>query len=145
LNLEGLIQQRKAHGYKQLNMATVLQRQLAVLAANSTHQLDLKAQKAAHGKSLLFEAKVAISQDFDTLYQICVEGFEELCALDARFTPFYANVFSEQSKTEERDQMTAEENKELNIVLENFLGLVGARLLLKPAQKAVEWVIRRFR
>jgi U3 small nucleolar RNA-associated protein 10 len=126
-------------------MATALQRQLAVIAANSTHQLDLKAQKAAHGKSLLFEAKVAVSQDFDTLYQICVEGFEELCALDARFAPFYTNIFSEQSKTEEREQMTAEENKDLDIVLEDFLGLIGTRLLLKPAQKAVEWVIRRFR
>lgn len=126
-------------------MATELQRQLAKLAANSTNQLDLKAQKAAHGKSLLFEPKVAVSQDFETLYQICIEGFQELCTLDRRFEPFYANIFSEQSKTEEREQMTAEENKELNIVLDDFLGLVGTRLLLKPAQKAVEWVIRRFR
>lgn len=126
-------------------MATELQRQLAKLAANSANQLDLKAQKAAHGKSLLFDAKVAVSQDFETLYQICVEGFQELCTLDKRFEPFYANIFSEQSKTEEREQMTAEENKELNIVLDDFLGLVGTRLLLKPAQKAVEWVIRRFR
>lgn len=126
-------------------MATELQRQLAKLAANSTNQLDLKAQKAAHGKSLLFEPKVAVSQDFETLYQICVEGFQELCTLDRRFEPFYANIFSEQSKTEEREQMTLEENKELNIVLDDFLSLVGTRLLLKPAQKAVEWVIRRFR
>ncbi|KAE9965862.1 hypothetical protein BLS_000957 [Venturia inaequalis] len=126
-------------------MATELQRQLAKIAANSTNQLDLKAQKAAHGKSLLFDAKVAVSQDFETLYQICVEGFQELCTLDRRFEPFYANIFSEQSKTEEREQMTAEENKELSIVLEDFLGLIGTRLLLKPAQKAVEWVIRRFR
>lgn len=126
-------------------MATELQRQLAKLAANSTNQLDLKAQKAAHGKSLLFDAKVAVSQDFETLYQICIEGFQELCTLDRRFEPFYANIFSEQSKTEEREQMTAEENKELNIVLDDFLGLVGTRLLLKPGQKAMEWVIRRFR
>ncbi|QDS77678.1 hypothetical protein FKW77_003509 [Venturia effusa] len=126
-------------------MATQLQRQLAKIAANSTNQLNLKAQKAAHGKSLLFEAKVAVSQDFETLYQICVEGFQELCTLDRRFEPFFANIFSEQSKTEEREQMTAEENQELNTVLEDFLGLVGTRLLLKPAQKAVEWVIRRFR
>jgi U3 small nucleolar RNA-associated protein 10 len=126
-------------------MATVLQKQLAALAAHSTHQLDLKAQKAAHGKSLIFDPRVAVSQDFDTLYQICIEGFEELCALDARFAPFYTNIFSEQSKTEEREQMTAAENKELDVVLEDFLGLVGARLLLKPAQKSVEWLIRRFR
>jgi U3 small nucleolar RNA-associated protein 10 len=126
-------------------MATVLQRQLATIAAKSTHQLDLKAQKAAHGKSLLFEPKVAVSQDFNTLYQICVEGFEELCILDPRFLAFATSIFGEQSKTEEREQMTAEENKELDAVLHSFLSLVGPRLLLKPAQKSVEWLIRRFR
>ncbi|KAJ9664087.1 snoRNA-binding rRNA-processing protein utp10 [Coniosporium apollinis] len=124
---------------------TSLQRQLATIAANSTHQLDLKAQKAAHGKSLLFEPRIAASQDFNTIYQVCSEGFQELCMLDARFAAFSQNLFSEQSKSEERTQMTAEENKELNVVLESFLGLVGPRLLLKPAIKAVEWLVRRFR
>ncbi|KAF2143435.1 uncharacterized protein K452DRAFT_307562 [Aplosporella prunicola CBS 121167] len=124
---------------------TSLQQQLAAIAATSTHQLDLKAQKAAHGKSLLFEAKIAASQDFNTVYQICHEGFQELCLLDPRFAAFAQNLFSEQSKTEDRTQMTAEENKELDVVIESFLGLVSARILLKPAVKAVEWLIRRFR
>ena len=126
-------------------MATSLQRQLAAIAANSTHQLDLKAQKGRHSKSLLFEPRDAASQSFDTIYQICYEGFEELCALDSRFTPFGRNIFSEQSKNEDRTQMTKKENEELDGVLESFLGLAGARLLLKPAMKAVEWLVRRFR
>ena len=41
--------------------------------------------------------------------------------------------------------MTEQENMELDVVLEAFLGLVGARILLKPAIKAVEWLVRRFR
>ncbi|KAK7526261.1 uncharacterized protein IWZ02DRAFT_416928 [Phyllosticta citriasiana] len=122
-----------------------LQQQLAAIAATSTHQLDLKAQKAAHGKSLLFEPKIAASQDFNTVYQICHEGFQELCLLDPRFAAFAQNLFSEQSKTEDRTQMTKAQNEELDAVLESFLGLVGARLLLKPAVKAVEWLVRRFR
>jgi U3 small nucleolar RNA-associated protein 10 len=126
-------------------MATNLQRQLAEIASKSTQQLDLKAKKAAHGKSLLFGPQVAVTQDFNTLYQICIEGFEELCALDSRFVAYSTSIFSEQSKTEEREQMTAEQNTELDAVLESFLGLVGERLLLKPAQKAVEWLVRRFR
>jgi len=124
---------------------TSLQRQLAAIAANSTHQLDLKAQKVAHSKSLLFDPKVAVSQDFNTLYQLCYEGFEELRLLDNRFSPFSTSLFSEQSKAEEREQWTADQNKELDTVLEDFLGLVGSRILLKPAQKALEWLIRRFR
>ncbi|KAF2161402.1 hypothetical protein M409DRAFT_69761 [Zasmidium cellare ATCC 36951] len=126
-------------------MATALQQQLAVIAANSTHQLDLKAQKARHSKSLLFEARDASTQNFDTIYQICLEGFEELCQLDARFVPFSRNLFSEQSKNEDRTQMTAKEVEELDSVIDRFLGLLGGRLLLKPAMKAAEWLVRRFR
>jgi U3 small nucleolar RNA-associated protein 10 len=126
-------------------MATALQRQLAVIAANSTHQLDLKFQKASHSQSLLFDPKVAATQDFNSLYRICIEGFEELCVLDKRFNVFATSVFSEQSKSEERGLMNKKQNAELDGVLESFLGLVGGRLLLKPALKAVEWLIRRFR
>jgi U3 small nucleolar RNA-associated protein 10 len=124
---------------------TSLQKQLAAIAASSTHQLDLKAQKTAHAKSLLFEPKVAASQSFDSLYLICMEGFRDLCALDPRFLPFARTLFSEQSKDEDRTQMNKKENKELDAVLESFITLVGPRLLLKPAEQALEWLLRRFR
>lgn len=126
-------------------MATALQKQLAAIAASSTHQLDLKAQKSAHGKSLLFEPKIAASQSFDNVYLICYEGYRDLCALDSRFVQFSKSLFSEQSKVEDRTQMNRDENKKLNNILEAFITLVGPRLLLKPAQKAVEWLVRRFR
>ncbi|EME47404.1 hypothetical protein DOTSEDRAFT_50810 [Dothistroma septosporum NZE10] len=126
-------------------MATILQQQLAAITAKSTHQLDLKAQKARHSKSLLFEARDAASQDFETIYQLCLEGFEELCQLDVRFAPFARTLFSEQSQNEDRGTMTAQENAELDVVIERFLGLLGGRLLLKPAMKVAEWLVRRFR
>ena len=126
-------------------MATALSAQLAQIAANSTNQLNLKAQKKAHSQSLIFEKDVASSQDFDTLYQICLEGFQEICHLDPRFVGFSRNIFGEQSKREERTQMTEAQNKELDNVLESFLALVGAKILLKPAIKSVEWLVRRFR
>jgi hypothetical protein len=126
-------------------MASALQKQLAAIAASSTHQLDLKAQKSAHGKSLLFEPKVAASQSFENVYLLCYEGYRDLCALDSRFVQFSKSLFSEQSKVEDRTQMSKEENKKLNAVLEAFITLVGSKLLLKPAQKAVEWLVRRFR
>jgi U3 small nucleolar RNA-associated protein 10 len=122
-----------------------LQRQLAAVAASSTHQLDLRAQKLAHGKSLLFEPRVAASQSFENVYLICYEGYQELCALDPRFVQFSRSLFSEQSKVEDRTQMTQRENEKLNEVLEAFITMVGPRLLLKPAEKALEWLVRRFR
>lgn len=126
-------------------MATSLAAQLSQIAANSTKTLDLKAQKAAHSKSLIFEPRVAASQSFDTLYTLCHEGFQELCLLDGRFLDFQRSIFSEQSQEQDRTQLTAADNVELDQRLEAFLGLVGARLRLNPAIKAVEWLVRRFR
>lgn len=119
--------------------------QLSQIAAKSTNELDLKAQRISHSQSLIFDRKVAGSQDFDTIYQICYEGFQELCLLDKRFAKFERTIFSEQSKNEDRTQMTAAQNEELDAVLESFLALVGGRLLLAPAVKAVDWLVRRFR
>ena len=126
-------------------MATALAAQLAQIAASTTNSLDLKAQKKAHSQSLLFDQRVAASQDFETIYQICIEGYQELCQIDSRFSAFARGLFSAQSKREERTQMTAAQNKELDSVVESFLGLAGGKLLLKPALKAVEWLVRRFR
>jgi U3 small nucleolar RNA-associated protein 10 len=126
-------------------MATSLAAQLSVIAANSESSLNLKAQKAKHSKSLIFEPRVAASQSFETIYTLCHEGFQELCLLDGRFAEFQRSIFSEQSQEEDRTQMTATENGELNKRLESFLGLVGGRLRLNPAIKAVEWLVRRFR
>ncbi|KAL3458615.1 hypothetical protein BJX64DRAFT_220279 [Aspergillus heterothallicus] len=126
-------------------MASSLAAQLSQIAANSTNQLNLKAQRVAHSQSLIFSKRVAGSQVFDTIYDICFDGFQELCQLDARFAQFERSLFSEQSKSQDRTEMSAEQNKELDTVLEAFLALVGGRLLLNPAVKAVEWLVRRFR
>ncbi|CAN9344891.1 unnamed protein product [Alternaria alternata] len=95
-------------------MATALQKQLASIAASSTHQLDLRAQKSAHGKSLLFDSKIAASQSFETIYLICYDGYKDLCALDPRFLRFSKNLFSEQSKSEDRTQMSKDENANIH-------------------------------
>lgn len=126
-------------------MASSLAAQLSQIAAKSTNQLNLKAQRLAHSQSLIFDRKVAGSQDFDTVFEICYEGFQELCQLDSRYTSFERTIFSEQSKAEDRTEMTAAQNQELDTVIEAFLALVGGRLLLSPAVKAVDWLVRRFR
>ena len=126
-------------------MASSFAAQLKQIAVTSTNELDLKAQKASHAESLIFEKSVAGSQDFETVYQVCLEGHQDLCLLDPRFRDFERNIFSPQSKSQDRTQMTAEENGALNTVLEIYLGLVGNKLLLRPAMKAVEWLVRRFK
>lgn len=126
-------------------MASSLAAQLSQIAAKSTHELDLKKQRVSHSHSLIFDRKVASTQDFDTIYDICYDGFRELCSLDARFEEFGRSIFSEQSKAEDRTQLSSSQNKELDAVIESFLALVGGRLQLSPAVKAVDWLVRRFR
>ena len=126
-------------------MASSLFLQLAQIGVKGPSPVDLKAQKSGHSESLLFSARDAAAQDFDTLFLICHEGFEELCRLDARFIVFAHNIFSEQSKYEDRNQMTVLQNSQLDVVLEEFLTLASGKLLLKSVQKAVEWLIRRFK
>lgn len=119
--------------------------QLQQIAANSKSTLNIKAQKAAHSKSLIFEHKIAAGQSIQAVYTICREGFEDLCHLDGRFKEYASTLFSEQSQDEDRTQMTAAENAELDKRVNAFLRLVGGKLRLMPAIKAVEWLIRRFR
>ncbi|KAJ5769817.1 uncharacterized protein N7511_001868 [Penicillium nucicola] len=126
-------------------MASSLAAQLSQIASKSSHELDLKAQRISHSQSLIFDRKVAGSQDFDTIYDICYDGYQELCSLDPRFTEFERTIFSEQSKAEDRTQMNVSQNQELDTVIEAFLALVGGRLQLSPAVKAVDWLVRRFR
>ena len=126
-------------------MATALQQQLAAISAKSTDQLNLKAQKQRHAKSLLFEPREAANQSFDTLFQICGEGFDDLCTLDARFRSFATNLFAPSSVEVERETLNKKENDDLNTVVEQFLGLICGRLLLKPALKCVEWLIRKWK
>lgn len=126
-------------------MDTSIATQLAQLRAKGSNPLDLKAQKIQHSQSLIFDPRVAATQDFDSLFLICHEAFHELCLLDSRFAGFANSLFSQHSKRQDRTQMTSVQNDQLNILLNDFLGLVGGRLLLKPALKAVEWLVRRFR
>lgn len=126
-------------------MATSLAKQLAQLAANSKATLNAKAQKAAHSKSLIWEARVAATQSYQTLYETCHPGFEELCQLDSRFAPFQSTIFGEESQNQDRSQLTIAENDELDRQIEAFLRLAASRLRLMPAIKAIEWLIRRFR
>ena len=126
-------------------MATSLSAQLAQIAAKSKNSLNVKAQKAAHSKSLIFDPRVAATQSFKTIYSLCHDGFEELCQLDGRFSQFSGTLFSEQSQEEDRTQMNAAENAQLDQAIGSFLRLCGGKLRLMPAIKAVEWLIRRFR
>jgi U3 small nucleolar RNA-associated protein 10 len=126
-------------------MASSLASQLQKISAASTNTLNTRKLKAIHSTSLIFEPAHAATQDLDTIYSIALEGFQELCLLDGRFYAFERGLFSESSKEVDRLLLTKPEVQELDASIEAFLELVSGRLLLRPALKAVEWLVRRFR
>ncbi|XP_077981207.1 HEAT repeat-containing protein 1-like [Glandiceps talaboti] len=94
--------------------------------------------------SLLFDPKEAASLDRETFYALGVNGLEELIGIDPTFHEFEVTLFDEASKSLERSVQTSEINKVLNKKISQFLLRVSSYFLLKPAQKAIEWLIHRF-
>ena len=94
--------------------------------------------------SLLFDSKEAADLDNDFIYNLGVEGFQELETIDSGFERFEIVLFSEELKTTDRSQQTANFNEKLNVKLKEFLIYLSPYFLLKPSQKTLEWLIRRF-
>lgn len=84
-------------------MVSELAAQLSKIAAGNTVVLDRKKQKAFHSKSLIFEAKEAATQDYETIFSYAIDGLSELEILDPRFAAFRDNIFSETSITIDRN------------------------------------------
>ena len=74
--------------------------QLKQIAAQNPFLTNLKSTKRR--PSYLFTAEKAGDLDMDTVFAIGVNGFLELCQIDARFLPFEETLFSESFKTYDR-------------------------------------------
>eukprot|EP00795_Rhopilema_esculentum_P004548 gene4548-20800_t len=95
--------------------------------------------------SILFEAQEAADIDIDTIFSIGNTGLEELQNIDPEFLKFEKTLFSETAKSIERTQQPKEFNDRLDKKLSEFLVCVSPYILTKPAQQALEWLVRRFR
>ncbi|KAJ2377784.1 snoRNA-binding rRNA-processing protein utp10, partial [Coemansia sp. RSA 2603] len=95
--------------------------------------------------SFLFDSKQAADMDMQTIFDIGRDGLNELRKVSRRFDPFQRTLFSEAMKDVDRAVQTKEENQRLDAEIQSFLFLVGPHFLTRPAGKALEWLIRRFR
>uniref|UniRef100_A0A2K6FIH7 HEAT repeat-containing protein 1 n=1 Tax=Propithecus coquereli TaxID=379532 RepID=A0A2K6FIH7_PROCO len=120
---------------------TSLAQQLQRLALPQTDPSLLSRDAVA---SLLFDPKEAATIDRDTAFAIGCTGLEELLGIDPSFEQFEAPLFSQLAKTLERSVQTKKVNKQLDENISLFLIHLSPYFLLKPAQKCLEWLIRRF-
>jgi U3 small nucleolar RNA-associated protein 10 len=65
--------------------------------------------------------------------------------LDSRFKPFAQSLFSRSSLTVTRDQLTKEENEQLDRSLRAFLQLLSNHFLTPAAFQVLEYCIRRYK
>lgn len=119
--------------------------QLAGIHANNNATiLDKSKRKKVHSVSLVFDSKEAVTQDFETIYSVCLEGFRELETIDRRFSMFASSLFSETSIRFDRMVQHDDRENALNAAVNKFFMLVANYLHLRPALLALEWLVRRF-
>ncbi|KAJ3122248.1 HEAT repeat-containing protein 1 [Nowakowskiella sp. JEL0407] len=123
------------------SLATQLQKRDKQLRFSAVDSL------ASTGKrpSLLFDADRAADIDKDSIFAIGSNGFLELIQKDMSLSVFKEALFSDRTKTWERLQETAEENKVLDAAISNFLIKLSPFASQQCSLKVLEWLIRQFR
>ncbi|KAJ1937376.1 snoRNA-binding rRNA-processing protein utp10, partial [Linderina macrospora] len=124
-------------------MATSLASQLQKMRAIDRAITTEKAQRIR--ASFLFEGGQAANIDNQTVFDIGRDGLNELRRINRRFDVYATTLFSEAVKDLDRVLQTKEENKKLDESIRSFLFQLAPHFLTKPAGKALEWLIRRFR
>ena len=125
-------------------MSSLSQQLKSINEKTASIALDRSSRSKIHSRSLIFSPKVAATQDYDFLYQLGLEGLDELCDLDSRFNKFKQTLFSETSVSLDRNVQDNDTIIQLNKNINAFLTLISSYYLLNPSIKALEWLVRRF-
>ena len=123
-------------------MKSSLQQQLSTL---SGRQPKHKFASLSKSPSLIYTQEVAKGLGMEEVYDVGNNGILSLCKLDGCFEPFRETLFGAKYKEIDRDFESKEFNEELDSLLSRFLRLLSPYFMLRPAHKALEWLIRRFR
>lgn len=97
-----------------------------------------------HSRSLIFEPKVAATQDYEYIYQIASDGLQELCNLDSRFIKFRTSLFATDSINFDRNVQSEDVIQQVNANINAFFTLLGPYYNFTAALTASEWLVRRF-
>ncbi|CAG9768927.1 unnamed protein product [Ceutorhynchus assimilis] len=121
-------------------MSTSLATQLQNLAvpASSVFKNDKKRT------TLLFDPKEAAAISGEVIYEIGLEGLEQLILKNEDFEQFKLSLFHGSSKDFDRNVQSKEDNSKVNKTVKKFLALLAPYVLLNPAHKALEWLFHRY-
>ena len=122
-----------------------LKSQLSALSRNVPRPVASMRHKAQRRVTILFSESEVEQLDVGKIHSIGVNGLLALKRLDSRFGAFESTLFAAASTELDRELQTEEVNAKLDQSLEQFLLLLSPFVLLKPAQKAFEYLLRRYR
>ncbi|KAG8229732.1 hypothetical protein J437_LFUL007907, partial [Ladona fulva] len=117
---------------------TSLAQQLKQLALPQTSLL-LKTHKR---DSFLFDPNEAANLDLETVLEIGLSGLRELQELNPEFHAFENSLFDVTSVGVQRAVLERDTNDLLDENINRFLSLLSPYVLLKPAHRALEWLIQ---
>lgn len=100
---------------------------------------------AIHHASLIFSTRVASDYDVQDIYDIGINGFQELTALNPVFERFKDTLFHPTSAKFERLLKGQEFLEEVDQEVELFLAYLSNYGALSPAHKALEWLVRAYK
>ncbi|KJE96811.1 BP28CT domain-containing protein [Capsaspora owczarzaki ATCC 30864] len=107
------------------------------------------AARATGRASILYDARKAAETENALVYATGVNGMAELIQLSpdtfSTQDQAYQLLFGPAAPSCDRTLQTAEENARLDEHIDRFLRDLSPFVMLKPAQKALEWLVRRFR
>lgn len=121
-------------------MATSLADQLQRLKTPQTSLLTDSKKRA----SILFSQKEAAEKDRETIFDIGYSGFQDLIKLNPSFLQFESSLFDKNARELQRAVEHELVNRQLKEVIKKFMVHLSPYLLLQPAHKCLEWLIRRF-
>ncbi|GMM33388.1 snoRNA-binding rRNA-processing protein [Saccharomycopsis crataegensis] len=122
-----------------------LANQLNKIAASSTSTvLDRKKRQKIHSTSLIFEPKVAATQDYSSILSHSLQALEDLEEVNSKFERFKFSLFSETAIGIDRNVQSKEQNDDLDNAIDSFLLLVAPYWNSPLSYNSVEWLVRRF-
>ena len=120
-----------------------LEKQLKRLRIPDSGSLE-RATKFKKKTSFLFDPKEASDIDNETVFALALNGLDELKLVNLQFENFESLLFTESSKYLERTLQSQEVNDKLDSDIKDYLRFLSPYILLKPAHKTLEWLIRRY-
>ena len=88
--------------------------------------------------------KEASDMSVQEIYNGAMAGFEHLSNLQPQLCKFESNLFQSPHLSKERELLTEEENKEIDILIGEYLRLIAPYTLLLPAAATLEYLIRKY-